>query len=329
VELAQHAGRHMALAARGLLDELGNDAGWRAGFRAGAGREGGEGLARLRPHDVQPGDPEGSPLFHRITLPPDDPEVMPADDDPLEYHEIMTIRTWIEEGAVMSSTGAPPADDVESASADEEDSTDAGDAGDAGDHGEGGGEGSSEDGQASAGDGDPFGIPPVADADADAARGVLARLRDRGISAGRIAQTTDGLDVNFSVMSRPATIDDVRLLDDVRVRVVWLDLSGAEVDGAMARAIARMPSLRRLHLDHSTIDDGTLAELAGVTKLEYLNLVGTRVTDASVDVIASMPLLERVYVWQTSMSAEGIEALRDARPDAEINAGGDRIARDH
>jgi hypothetical protein len=46
-----------------------------------------------------PGDPDRSPLFVRVNLPPDDLDIMPAEGDPLNAAQIDTLRRWIAEGA--------------------------------------------------------------------------------------------------------------------------------------------------------------------------------------------------------------------------------------
>ncbi len=51
-----------------------------------------------------PGDPEASYLFELITLPPDDPDRMPAKGPPLDRNEIEAIRLWIEMGAPVPPT---------------------------------------------------------------------------------------------------------------------------------------------------------------------------------------------------------------------------------
>ena len=47
---------------------------------------------------IEPGDPEKSTLFELITYPPDDPDFMPAKNDPLPDEQIALIKRWIIEG---------------------------------------------------------------------------------------------------------------------------------------------------------------------------------------------------------------------------------------
>ena len=58
---------------------------------------------------VVPGDPDDSILLELVSLPADDPDVMPAEGDPLKPEELELLRRWIEEGA----TFAEPAREVE------------------------------------------------------------------------------------------------------------------------------------------------------------------------------------------------------------------------
>ena len=47
---------------------------------------------------LEPGDPEGSVFYELITLPADDPDIMPPKADPLPDEQIALIKRWIEEG---------------------------------------------------------------------------------------------------------------------------------------------------------------------------------------------------------------------------------------
>jgi hypothetical protein len=50
-----------------------------------------------------PGSPEQSSLYVRVSLPPDDLDIMPAEGDPLSAAQIDTLRRWIAEGADFGS----------------------------------------------------------------------------------------------------------------------------------------------------------------------------------------------------------------------------------
>jgi mono/diheme cytochrome c family protein len=52
---------------------------------------------------LTPGDPTKSPMYVRVSLPPDDLDIMPAEGDPLTAAQIDTIKRWIAEGADFGS----------------------------------------------------------------------------------------------------------------------------------------------------------------------------------------------------------------------------------
>ena len=48
---------------------------------------------------IEPFKPEVSSLYHVVTLPADDSEIMPPKGDPLTKEQTDTIKRWILEGA--------------------------------------------------------------------------------------------------------------------------------------------------------------------------------------------------------------------------------------
>ena len=50
-----------------------------------------------------PGSPDQSPIYVRVSLPPDDLDIMPAEGDPLTAAQVDTLRRWIAEGAEFGS----------------------------------------------------------------------------------------------------------------------------------------------------------------------------------------------------------------------------------
>ena len=70
--------------------------------------------------------------------------------------------------------------------------------------------------------------------------------------------------------------------------------------------------------------DRGIAALAPLAQLESLNLYGT-VTDAALAPLASMLRLRRVYLWETAVTAAGVERLRAAAPKLEIVLGDEGV----
>jgi hypothetical protein len=54
---------------------------------------------------LEPGDPEASSLYVRVSLPRDDLDFMPIEGQPLSESEIETLRAWIAQGADFGDWG--------------------------------------------------------------------------------------------------------------------------------------------------------------------------------------------------------------------------------
>ncbi|MEM1248576.1 MAG: c-type cytochrome domain-containing protein [Acidobacteriota bacterium] len=48
---------------------------------------------------LEPGNPDESSLYVRVSLPQDDLDFMPVEGEPLSEDEVETLRQWIEQGA--------------------------------------------------------------------------------------------------------------------------------------------------------------------------------------------------------------------------------------
>jgi hypothetical protein len=59
--------------------------------------------------------------------------------------------------------------------------------------------------------------------------------------------------------------------------------------------------------------------MSAAKKIETLWMTGTNLTDQSIDRIARMRQLQAVDLQRTKVTAAGIERLRKARPDLNIN----------
>jgi len=245
---------------------------------------------------VVPGKPEESELVRRVSLPPDDPDVMPAEGEPLTTAEIETIRAWIGEGAAWpedpvstSAAGGPaPAAELETLKPDV-----------------------------------PLAFAPL-DADRAAAleRAVDA-IRARGGSVTRVAENTEAIDVNLGVLGSAATDADLALLAGLEPRLVRLDLSRTGLtDEGVAAALGRFDEIRRLSVADTKAGDRALAAIAGLPRIEWLNLFGSAVTDAGLERLASAKHLRRLFLWKTAVTDAGVGRLEAAIPGISIERGG-------
>jgi len=77
--------------------------------------------------------------------------------------------------------------------------------------------------------------------------------------------------------------------------------------------------LRRLELEDSPYGDDLAAAIAGsLTNLTGLRLANTKITDAGLAHLATLRRLQSVRVWGTRVTADGLNAFQQARPQCTI-----------
>jgi len=231
---------------------------------------------------VVAGDPESSTLYERITLPKRDRDFMPKRGEPLSEWEIEAIRRWIEDLKPEADDDGPDDDLL--------------------------------------GDLDDAINQALDQAGSEELVAVIDAVTKRGGYAGLESSGSNRVVVNWSVLSRPVTGEDLALLEPARQAIVELNLGGVGVTDALLEPVAAMTSLERLNISRSDISDRGLAAIGHLERLRVLNLYGSPISNASVETIAGLPALERVYLWRTFINDEGIAALREAKPGLEIVA---------
>lgn len=142
----------------------------------------------------------------------------------------------------------------------------------------------------------------------------------------------------LSVQRTPLTDDGLRQIEGI-VSLRLLRLNWTKIGDDGLRHINRLPELRMLYLtgtkitDHGAqqlvilkkmqalqlaetkITDQGAAQLAGLSELEFLSLRATDVGDETVAVLSKLKRLKRVDLTDTRMTADGIQALKDALPE--------------
>jgi uncharacterized membrane protein len=237
---------------------------------------------------VVPGDLEGSELYFRITLPPDDDRHMPAEGKtPPTQDQIAIIKWWIEKRAPHATTiadvGLDPA--IEPLLA-------------------------AQLGLAGAA---AATAAPAAAVTAD--QGLVEKLYAAGFLVRQVSQSDPKLVV--SVSSPGTALDEaaLRALAAAGAQVVDLNLQNASIDDDDLAGLAGLAGLTNLRLSRNEITDRGIATLARLPKLASLNLYGNGgVTDAGAETLGRIATLERVYLWQTGVTNAGAAKLRTARP---------------
>lgn len=98
-----------------------------------------------------------------------------------------------------------------------------------------------------------------------------------------------------------------------------LNISGARLSPEGVRALQSLP-LERLSLwaSHS-LDDATADVLAGMPALTHLDLSYTQIGDAGLRRLATLPTLKYLYVTETRITQEAVDAFRNEHPGTFIS----------
>lgn len=254
---------------------------------------------------IVPGKPEASDVLRRVMLPPNDPDFMPDGDKPLNPDEVAALRTWIAEGAYWPGE-APQSESAIRAE---------------------------KEGELREQVRETFGGSPFLDTrdplkaalatkkDTEAAKTAIDAIRAKRGVVVELGGDDSRLSVDLSVTAPPIADADLRMLDALRPRISWLNLSRTAITDAGLATLKNMSELERVRIEWTAIGDSGLEFAASCAKLRQLNLVGTKVTDEGLAKLAACASLRKVFVWKSGVTPEGIAKFRSAHPDVEVVEG--------
>ena len=242
----------------------------------------------LEEHDglvmIKPGDPEGSLLFHVVTLPRDDEDAMPPSKEGsgLTEDEINTLRGWINAGAPFadSAVSTTPVATV----------------------------------AASAGESEPS---------TDGTASILQKIKARGVSARPISQDGPDLEFNANGLSHritpPFADDDLSMLDGLQALLVEVDLSNTAVTDAGVAKLAGFDALRMVKLKDTRTGDAAATVLAALPAIEVVNFYGSDLQDAGLLTLAGAKTIKTIYAGETAVTAAGVAAALAAHPELVVH----------
>ncbi|HRK33700.1 MAG TPA: DUF1553 domain-containing protein, partial [Candidatus Hydrogenedentes bacterium] len=237
-----------------------------------------------------------SSLHALIIKPKGDPDIMPANGEPLTPEQIAVIAKWIEAGAILPESlpdAAPAPTPLTSPAA----------------------------GAGSEAKAEEMLLAKLAEGVAPAAAETLDGIKQLGGLAMPLDLKSPLMSVNLQYGAENVNDEALGKLVGVADQITWLNLAGTKVTDAGLAQLAPLKKLTRLHLERTEITDAGVAHLAALENLQYLNLYGTKVTDASIDTIQNMKALKKLYLWNSGVTAEGAAKLVAARPELYVNTG--------
>jgi uncharacterized membrane protein len=223
---------------------------------------------------IKPGNLEGSDLFRRITLAPDNDDFMPKEKrQALSPDQRKTIELWISAGA----SGDLPLDAIKNLPA------------------------------------GVVAVAPIEVSFPQIDAATVARTRASITSAVRQLQNrfpnilnyesqgSADLVLNASLLGAKFDDTDVEALTPVAEHIIVADFSHTAVTDRAAPAISRMKNLRVLRLAETKITDQMLRAASSLDQLQSLNVYGTGVTAAALPSLEKLAKLKHFYAGRTSI----------------------------
>jgi mono/diheme cytochrome c family protein len=131
----------------------------------------------------------------------------------------------------------------------------------------------------------------------------LAGLKEAGLFAEAV-ESGSGL-LKVSCINLPSFQDsDWKLLESVKSRIAYLDLSGTQVTDAVVEQLAALPNLTVLKLNSTGIAGNSLKKLATLNNLKLLYLNQTGVNLSQLQALSSSKSLQKVFAFDTPASLE-------------------------
>lgn len=253
---------------------------------------------------IEPGSPNESPIYQRITLPLYDEDRMPPEGhEPLSIEHTELIRWWIAHGAAF---------EMQVADAGEEET--------------------------------PTSVQTMltrlsrpqenvrtgiyAEDVSPPDSSLIEELADAPLIVRRISDRDPFLEVRFTAAVDTVDADLVGRLEGLAPQIAWFDLSNKVVPAAALEVLGQFPHLTRLYLQGAQIGESGLQALTNCTFLEYVNLVGSNVSDEGLAYLSGLEDLETIYLWKTRVTDTGVDSLRARISGLEVNRGATFVVRD-
>jgi uncharacterized membrane protein len=233
-----------------------------------------------------------SELFKRVTLDPSSSKFMPPKGSPLSYAELSVIKWWIDNGADSLARFDYQEMDKELINI------------------------------VLSGYGLDYSPRPYYEkVVVDSVESeVFAELSNAGVKANYLGGgnflleiKVDGADLNDN---------GVAALRKAIPTTAFLNLSSAKELSGKTEFLVDAQHLIRLDVHGTSFGDQDIQNLVNSSHLEVLNAYGTQLSDTGLsEAIEMLPGLKKVYVWQSSVTDQGIADLTDQYPNIEIITG--------
>ena len=118
------------------------------------------------------------------------------------------------------------------------------------------------------------------------------------------------LEVKYTGKGKP----DLKLLQEIKKQVVWLDLSNTGLRDEDLKIVGQLENLFKLNLSKNDISNQGILALGGLKNLTEINLYETQVNAAALNHLLKLPKIQRIYVWETKLPPNYLDSIAKINP---------------
>jgi len=118
------------------------------------------------------------------------------------------------------------------------------------------------------------------------------------------------LEVKYIGKGKP----DLKLLQEIKKQVVWLDLSNTGLHNEDLKIVGQLENLFKLNLSKNDISNPGIMNLGALKNLTEINLYETEVNAAALNRLVRLPKIEKIYLWETKLTPYYLDSIAKINP---------------
>ena len=118
------------------------------------------------------------------------------------------------------------------------------------------------------------------------------------------------LEVKYTGKGKP----DLKLLQEIKKQVVWLDLSNTGLRNEDLNLVGQLENLFKLNLSKNDISNLGIIDLGVLKNLTEINLYETEVNAAALNHLMKLPKIQRIYLWETKLPPYYLDSIAKINP---------------
>jgi len=135
-------------------------------------------------------------------------------------------------------------------------------------------------------------------------------LAKNGFLIHPIYQQSALLEVKYIGKGKP----DIKLLQEIKKQVVWLDLSNTGLRNEDLKIVGQLENLFKLNLSKNDISNQGIMDLGVLKNLTEINLYETEVNAAALNYLMKLPKIQRIYLWETKLPPYYLDSIAKINP---------------